>query len=353
MIGLDVSDRSIKVVEIDDQQPPRLRTVCWSPLTPNLIRRGIIRDVSAVAEAIAQAMTKCTPVPIEGKKITVSIPERQSFVRVLDLPIMPVGEMDEAILWAIRQHIPFDLERVHVDWQPLAGIPSKADRQFVLVGVAQREVIDPLLEVTDLLELRVVALELEAQAITRSLLPTDPNDLLGILMIDLGAMSTNIIYFDQGAIRFTTSIQRGGDYLTETLASELHLTPSIAAEKKALVGVKGSGSDEVIAETLQRATIDLVKQIRSVLSGVVGASRDYQELRTILIAGGAANLPGIIDVFTRVFPGVPVQIGNPLINVVSESDDQISSLTLTDATHFTTAFGLALRPEDTILAQKG
>ncbi|MEX1997969.1 MAG: type IV pilus assembly protein PilM [Candidatus Andersenbacteria bacterium] len=344
MIGIDISDRSIKVVEISGGENPKLRTVCWSALNPNLIRRGIVQDVAAVMQGLEQALNKCSPVPVEGKRVVLSIPETQSFVRVLDLPAMSEREMNEAVQWAIRQHIPFDLERVYLDWQPLATSQTTPTHRQVLVGAAQRDVIDPLLQVVDALGLEVAALELEAQAIVRCLLPQNAADVMGVLLVDLGATSTNVIFVDEGAMRFTTSIQQGGDDLTQQLAQEFKLQPTIAAEKKALIGVQTNGNEAQIAATLRSATLRLVQQVSQVVTEYTSQLQSSQGLRAILLAGGAANLPGLVSIFAEVFPGIPVQLGNPWINLTMGNGKETSPpLSNADAAHFTTAIGLALR----------
>lgn len=346
MIGIDISDRSIKLIQLTSGDAPRLQTACWSSLPPNIMRRGVIQDIPNMTAALKDSLTRCSPVPVETGKVVLSIPETQSFVRVLELPTMSVREMEEAVQWAVRQHIPFDLERVYLDWQLLETPARKSGYQQVLVGAAQRDVVDPLLQVMDDTDLQVVAFELEAQAIVRSLLPRDSKDVAGVLLIDLGATSTNVIYFDRGAMRFTTSIQRGGDDLTQQLAQELKLQPSIAAEKKALVGVQQGTADAEVAVTLRGGMLQLVQQINQVVREVMVSFAEETNLRAILLAGGAANLPGIVDVFAEVFPDIPVQMGNPWINLSVSEGKGAAPLSQSDASHFTTALGLALRQEE-------
>lgn len=343
MIGIDISDRSIKVVEIAGEEHARLRTAGWSPMDAALVRRGIIQDVPAVQQTLWEAFKKCSPLPAQQTMAVLSIPETQSFLRVLELPVMTATELDEAVRWAIRPHIPFDVDRMYIDWQLLDTPARTPGQRQVVVGAAQKAVVDPLLQVADGVELQVVALELEAQALVRSLLPRDAYDVVGVLLIDLGATSTNIIFFDR-AMRFTTSLQRGGDDLTQTLATQLKLQPSIAAEKKAIIGVQDVARDAQIAVTLRTATLQLVQQISQMVTEITTQIESPQGLRAILLAGGAANLPGIVNIFAEVFPGVPVQLGNPWINLTMGSEpDSALPLSPADASHFTTAIGLALR----------
>lgn len=304
------------------------------------MRRGVIQDSDSVVLGIKEALTRCTGAALHGSTAVLSIPETQSFVRALELPLMSNRETDEAVQWAIRQHIPFDLDRVYIDWQP---IPSSAqrDRQEVLVGAAQRDVIDPLLAVVDEVGLRVVALELEAQAIVRSLLPADSQTITGVVIVDLGATSTNVIFFDRGSIRFTTSVQRGGDDLTQQLAQTLRIAPQQAAETKAQ-----TESEAVARDTIHTAALSLIGQIKQVIDDMTRKYSLGNEIRAILLSGGSANLPGIIDLFTEVFPGLPIQVGNPLVNLMVDPEKDHLPISQEDATHFATAIGLALRQVD-------
>jgi len=348
MIGVDISDRSIKIAEIDGGAVPRLKTVCWSPLLPNSIRRGVIQDVPVVTTALQQALTKCSPFPVASNEVVASIPEAQSFVKVIDLPQMPDSEVNEAIQWAVRQHIPFDLDRVYLDWQTVNAGNGQGERRQVLVGAVQRDVVDPLLQVIDNAGLRPVALELEAQAIIRSLLPPASEEIRGILILDLGATVTNVIFFDQGALRFTTSVQMGGDDLTQKLAQTLHLDPGVAAEKKMLVGLgQAQGENSGISLALRDALIELLQKVKATVQEMT-AQMPEDAIRAILLSGGAANLSGIRDLIGEVFTGLPVQMGNPWTNISLDDRDQKAPLSPQDSNHFITALGLALRRENTL-----
>lgn len=348
MVGVDISDRSIKIAEIDQTSNPRLATVCWSPLASHIMRRGVIQDIPVVTATLQEALKKCSPVPVSGDEVVASIPEAQSFVRVIDLPAMPDYEVSEAVQWAVRQHIPFDLERVYLDWQalPVASSEDRKRRQ-VFVGAVQRDVVDPLLEVLDGANLRVVALELEAQAIVRSLLPREAYDVHGVLVIDLGATTTNVIYFDGGIMRFTTSVQLGGDDLTQKLAQVLRVAPSIAAEKKTTVGLQvQEGGEANVALALREATVELLEKIERTVREMTAQLQEDHPVRAILLSGGSANLPGIRNVVAEVFPGVPIEMGNPWTNIFFANKDNQPPLSPQDASHFATAIGLALRLPD-------
>ena len=343
MIGIDISDKSIKIAEVSGRGTSHLRTVCWSPLSPNILRRGVVQDVALAAEAIREAFQKCSPFPVEGNVVVASIPETQSFVRVIDLPVMADSEMNEAVQWAVRQHIPFDLDRVYLDWQPLPRLAIDPNRRSVLVGAVQKDVVDPLLASLDGAGLKVAALELEAQAIVRSVLPRDSESVRGVLIVDLGATSTNIVFFDEGVMRFTTSIQLGGDDLTQKLAASLHVLPGEAAEKKVGLGADGQQQDPNTVLAMREAVMDLIGRVDRVVREMSAQFGQNRPLQAILLTGGSANLAGITNAFAEVFPNIPVQIGSPWTNLYADSQNQNFPLSQADASHFVTALGLALR----------
>ncbi|HLD26203.1 MAG TPA: type IV pilus assembly protein PilM [Candidatus Andersenbacteria bacterium] len=347
MIGIDISSRSIKVVEVAESGQPLLRTLCWSSLDTESIKGGVIQDVPAVSAALKNTLTNCSPVAITGKRVVASIPEAQSFVRVLELPVMAKGELDEAVKWAVRRHIPFDLERVYVDWERLPT-PAAQDHCRVLVGAAQRAVVDPLLAVLDSLPVQVVALELEAQAVLRCLLPREAaaaEHVQGVLVIDLGATSTNVVFFDQGSMRYTASIQSGGDTLSQRLVEALGIAPREAIELKARLDLERQSLDAAAA-TVRSGVAELIAKVERVVREMSVQLPADRQLKAILLAGGGANLKGIQKMFADVFPAVSVQLGNPWTNLDRERKSKRAHLSTADALQFTTALGLALREVD-------
>jgi len=289
-----------------------------------------------------------------GAEVVASIPEVQSFVRVLELPQMSDGETGEAVQWAVRRHIPFDLDRVYIDWEMLSSLAQGQGLRQVLVGAAQRDVVDPLLVVLDRLGMNVVSLELEAQAVLRCLLPRnkqDTNGIRGVVIIDLGATSTNVVFFDRGAMRFTSGLQLGSDDLAQQLVEVMSISAKEAVDMKTEVGV-GTGVDSGQGGlVLREAGMKQVRRIERVIQEMTVQLPSDQRMRAILLSGGGANLKGLGNLFTEVFPGMPVQLGNPWTNL--RQDKGISELNLStgDALYFTTALGLALR-EPEILSNK-
>ena len=173
MVGLDISDRSIKVAQLSNDRRRKLLASCWQEVPPGAITHGVITDEKLVRQAVTQALHQCAIRPSVNDAVVASIPEAESFLRVLEIPAMANDEVPEAIKWEVAPHIPFGIDDVFVDWQPVVGGSPAPGRLEVLVGVAEKKVVTPLHDVLSSIGLDVAALELESQAIVRALISNE------------------------------------------------------------------------------------------------------------------------------------------------------------------------------------
>ncbi|GAH90129.1 unnamed protein product, partial [marine sediment metagenome] len=69
---------------------------------------------------------------------------------------------------------------------------------------------------------------------------------------------------------------------------------------------------------------------------------DGEEIKKILLCGRGANLKGLTD-FVSSGLKIPVELGNPWINILPEPLKQVPELVFEESLGYTTALGLALR----------
>jgi len=338
MIGIDISGRSIKIVQLSGDSERRLLSHCWRTIPDGVIERGIINSPDLLQKVLKEALEKCRLSAQVDDAVVASIPETQSFLRVIELPIMAEDEMDEAVQWEVAQHIPFGLENVYIDWQSVGGgHKPAAGRQEVLVGAAQKKVVDPLLTVLQAIGLDVAALELESQAIVRALISSDLRARQGLLVIDLGETGTNVIIHDHGAMRFTASLERGSRDLVSALSGDDAKLVSVPRPDKLL-----PEDSKRLAEHMRSVQEELVVEVRGIVEFYNGIDAQH-EVREILLTGGGSNFPGFDKVFLSFFDEVHVQRGDPWANILPAGGDKKAPLSLRESVHFTTALGLALR----------
>jgi len=337
MIGIDIGDSSIKLVRLSKKSRRRLQSYCWENMPEGAVQSGVIKNEDKVAQVIKKAMYSCKMDTQIKDVVVASIPETQSFLRVVEVPLMEEDEVAEAVQWEVAQHIPFGLENVYLDWQPLAGAGHEFEgRMEVLVGASQKKVVDSIYRVLNGIGLDVAALELESQAIIRALVSGELMRKQGLLIVDLGGSSTNVVVHDHGAMRFTASLQKG----VRTFYSAL----SPADVKMLSRPPDGSTlkNSAAIAKSLRPYQEELVMEIRGIAEFYNGIDARHH-VREIVLTGGGANLPGFDQVFLQYFDNVHVQRGNPWVNVLRPGRKVEVPMNLQESVHYTTALGLALR----------
>jgi cell division protein FtsA len=153
----------------------------------------------------------------------------------------------------------------------------------------------------------------EPLAAADSVLRSDERE-LGVCLADVGAGSTDLIVFQQGAVAYTGVIPVGGDHFTSDLSVGL-CTPLVEAEKikknygSAVVTLIPEGNEvevpsvgdrpsrllpqRLVAEILEPRARELFEMMRDALrqSGMFDLC-----IAGIVLTGGASRLPGIFDV---------------------------------------------------------
>jgi cell division protein FtsA len=153
----------------------------------------------------------------------------------------------------------------------------------------------------------------EPLAAADSVLRSDERE-LGVCLADIGAGSTELIVFQQGAVAYTGVIPVGGDHFTSDLSVGL-CTPLADAEKikknygSAVVTLIPEGNEvevpsvgdrpsrllpqRLVAEILEPRARELFEMMREMLrqSGMFDLC-----LAGVVLTGGASRLPGIFDV---------------------------------------------------------
>ena len=156
--------------------------------------------------------------------------------------------------------------------------------------------------------------------------PTEKD--MGVLLVDIGAGTTDISLFQEGTITHTSVLPLGDEYITKDLAIILRTSPEEAARIKERYGVArvDMGKDEVSinVKNLQGKDAQQVSQrmVAEIVAARVNEMMDiiYTELMQIaswervpggiVISGGAAQLAGICEVMEEYF-SMPVRIGVP------------------------------------------
>ncbi len=255
---------------------------------------------------------------IIGKEAAVHIPGILSFIRTINLPPMPQGELREAVSWEIKRQLPYPSEDAVYDYVAM----EIADSIVVTFASAERKNVQRYIFPLKESGLNVVAVDVAPLALIRALQPWGTGN---TILLDIGAKNTEINIIKSGALRLTRSVEMGGDLIKSQLIAE---------------GLSGEESERILreghAEKLKETLDQFLKEVyRSI--DYYKANFKEKTFAEVILTGGIAINPAIKDYFSHMFD-IPVSVPNPFDGLVIK-DESLRSL----GPRFSVAIGLARR----------
>jgi len=355
--GLDINDLSLKIVKLKKQRKGFvLDSFNQTKIMPGVIQDGVIRKEAVLVRAIKSAYDTVKGKKIKSKYVIASLPEENSFLQVIKMPKMTEEELKLAVPLEAENYIPLSINEVYLDFQVISSTKDYLNYLEVLIVAMPKKIVDSYVSCFKKAGLVPIILEAESEAITRALIKNDANPSL-VVLIDFGQNSTNLIVYSGHSIRFTSSIPISSDSLTRAISESLKIDLHEAEKIKIEHGLIGNKSTVRLSSNnfrLEKATKamclvleDLTEQIKKYLKFYRDHS-SYEHVlpnrktEKILLCGGGSELKGLTDFMSKHLE-IPVELGDPLVNVYSK---KVKSLIKESLSPFTTAIGLAIRQVD-------
>jgi len=401
IFGIDLSDCSIKIAQIKKRGGKFILTNIGRQNLPlGIINQGIIeknREVELV-NFIRKATANVWGRKIKSKYTICSLPEEESFIKVIQIPKVEEREIGKMVQWQIESNFPVELNDIYFDWEvvpPFRGgksVSKKADEILnVSVAVIPKKIVDSYLSVFKKAGLQPVAFEIESMSVIRSLFkgPFSPHP---VIVVDIGRDSSGLVIFSGWTIIFTSHINISSEDFTKLISEKLNVNldkadrfkkeigllnlqkihkvsreeiSSLPKQKIYHVPIVQNGEIGMLKSVTATEKIIGLKEIEDVFNALVPLLENFTEgikqyvdylksfegiefvpdgkVGRIILCGGGANLIGLTD-FLSYNLGLPVEVGNPLINIskftcfkkgeIPKKEEMLS---------YTTALGLALR----------
>lgn len=342
-LGLDLSDLSVKLIQIDKSvRGYSVRSYARADILNNGIRNGEIQQPEEVINAIQRTLSKSLPRRPSTRRVVCSIPETKAFLRIIEMPKMEKKEMDEAIRWEIEENIPLSIDQVYYDYQVLEKKFGKDDGKHknVLIVAVSRSIVDSFIEVVQGAGLEVIGMEVESVAQARCLLPDKQKDDYSSLIVDVGDRRTSLLFSVGNAIAFTSSTSVSSQMMTEAYASHFRVDVKKAEKMKIEQGIGSVISEDAFFRAVEPVLNNLYGQIQHSINFIVNSLQYTENIDDIILCGGGANTKGLSLYLSRK-TGIPVKIGDPWKNI--EFYKRVPPIPQKDAIQYSTAIGLALQ----------
>jgi type IV pilus assembly protein PilM len=347
-IGLDISDFKIRLFQLEKKAKTKHRVAGYSEIqVPNeLIIDGEIKNPREVTKLISSALTH----PLMGKftshYVNASISEKKIFLKKIEIPNVPREELKGAIRWGIEQNIPISVDQSYYDWKILAPTAKATDKIQAVVVASPKQTIDVYTECIQQCGLKLVSIENESSAIARCIVnPAREYDLT--IILDLGKSRSTIIINDSSSVQYSNVIDINGKMMTDIIAQQLKLNETDAEKAKIICGLDKQKAKGSIRKLLEPLIIRLTARI----SENVDYYKNYlavgsKEIKQVLLTGSVAKMEGLKD-FIHEQAHFEVSIASPWANVHLDQKQMKTFSTDSLFYSYTTAIGLALKPNDT------
>jgi type IV pilus assembly protein PilM len=230
--GLDLSDLSLKVAQLKHEgRGLALANYGRQEISQGVIEGGVIKKVDELANIIKKGVSETVGLPINTKYCVVSLPETESFVRVVRLPKMRSTELKEAARWEVENQIPLPIDQVYFDWQIVEPFKASSSNCDIVIGALNKSLVDPYLEVLKEAGLKPLVFEIESIATSRALIE---NEFAAspVMIVDIGARRTSFIIFSGRTVHFTASLPISNEYLVKEITRQLDVSSERAKELK-------------------------------------------------------------------------------------------------------------------------
>ncbi|MFA4858853.1 MAG: type IV pilus assembly protein PilM [Candidatus Margulisiibacteriota bacterium] len=350
-LGLDIDEKSIKLVEIQDAPQGMLLT--------KFAVENVVGQENASA-AIAAAIKKLfSSQNIEGKEVFTALTGLSVSIRRIRIPEIPDSEIRGAIKWEAKNYLPFPVDNIHIDYSILGKVKeNNVNKLDVLAVAAPQEEINKITGTVESAGIKIAGLTIAPFAMWDLLkICAKPVENEVTAVIDIGSEAASINLFKNNILQFTREISVAGEGLTKCLTGtivadnfQLNLNRDQAEAIKIKYGIPAETSVEKTGEGIPLSQIRAaMKPTLRRLTNEIQRSFDYykeqfleEKIGKIYLSGGSSRLLNLDTFITESF-GIPAEVINPLQNLklspeVAAQENELNHL----APRLLLALGLAV-----------
>ncbi|RKZ42461.1 MAG: pilus assembly protein PilM [Gammaproteobacteria bacterium] len=352
VVGIDISSTAVKLLELS-QVGKGYKVESYA--IENLPEKSIQEDknienekVEEVGVVIQRVVKRAKP---RAQHAAIAVAGPAVITKTIT---MDGGMSDEDMKEQIEQepvsYLGQDIDDIYLDFQVIGPNDKEPDRVDISLVACRSEILDTRTTVLELSGLKAKIVDIEKYALENALImlaQNDPeiNENEIIALIEVGATMTtlNVLGVDVSGkqeIIFTHEEMFGGKQLTDQIRSHYELD----YEQADLAQRTGENLPENYETDILEPFKDEVAKKISLMIKYYDSSSSYGKLSHILIAGGCASIPNIIEPINNKVGG-HVTIVNPFAHMSVAS--RVSKKTLmNEAPALMIACGLALRTFD-------
>lgn len=341
-LGLDIGSDSVKFVRL------RKKGRNYELLSYGLVPLTFLKDKAPDEQSqgisnILRALFQKEPSSVDFYTAVNQVSPFSSAgvsIRNITLPPMSKSELDKALVWAAKKHIPQPLQETEYDYLVAGDTKDKqtVKKEIILVAASKNLINDRILLY------RRSGVQISGITVTPfalwNLSKACGIDLSSALVVDIGSKYTTIAIFQNNILTLAREILTAGDSITEEImpAGSMTFDEAEQAKKDSVIGTACGSTPvtEAITSSLDR----LISEIQRSFSF---HQNKYPEspIKKVYLTGGTACLKGL-DQIMREELDVDIEVVDPFekikLNLNPSEREKLHSL----GPLFALATGLAL-----------
>jgi len=345
ILGLDIGRQYIKTVVLEKHRSGGYKLInAAERLIPEQHKAFDPEDVNRplVVMAIKEILKQQKINPKRARNLVSNINGTNVSVRQLMTMDMPTEELQSALTFEARKHIPMDGTDAVIDFQIFGQNPKEVDKIDVGMVACTKRVLNGHLDILKEAGFKPGIVDTDPIALSNSFVFDQefPEDGV-IVLLDVGAVSSSLIVWGQKDSFFTRDIPVGGHHFVKGLSDARKMDYVTAQDELYKEGVaafsQNDGSQELgLAETQRTIFDNLVEDVRRSLR-YYAKTTNQSFFQKIYLTGGGAGTPGIGD-YIQGKLNIDVEVFNPFAALEGTDGQEIPN-----PGQYAVAVGLAIR----------
>jgi type IV pilus assembly protein PilM len=221
---------------------------------------------------------------LAGAAVACSLPGHGTFNRVIKLPPVEERRLQEIVRYEAQQHIPFKLDEVIWNYQPIERAYEPGEEREVIIFAVKKDIVGQFLRNATEVKFSLDILQFAPTALFNFV--TYDQDISGTtVVLDMGADNTDLTVIDAEKY-WIRNLPIAGNDITKAIAKKFQL-PFNEAEKLKVTAAQSPQANKIFA-VVQPVLRDLVGEIHRSLGHYKSLSKNVK-FDKMLIAGNSSK----------------------------------------------------------------
>ena len=340
IVGLDIGSRTLKAAEVvKTSKGFFLKKIGFIDIAPGMIEDGFIKKPEEVADALRQLFKSYN---IKERNVAISIGGYSVIIKNISMENMTEEELQDKIKFEAEQYIPFDIDKVNIDFHILGENEHNPNQMNLLLVAAKKEIINDYVNLVQDAGLNPCIIDTDTFALQNIFEANYDVPDESIALIDVGAVKTSINIMKNTSSVFIRDVSLGCGQINQKIVEAAGCSLEEAEQIKHDVET-GKITEEELNNITGSVIDNWCTEIRRALDFYYSTAPEDQ-ISKIFLSGGGSNIKSFRNLLAEQ-TSAEVKVLNPF-DGLELSDNLDYSYLKQIAPQAVISMGLAIRRVD-------